>query len=209
MLNIGVLASTRATDLQAVIDAVNSGKLNARISVLISNKKDAYALERAKNHGIKAVLIDINKFSDIEDKEKKREAFDKKASKVLDENNVGLILLIGYMRYFSPWFVNKYKNKIINIHPSLLPKYPGMDRSVHAEVLKNKETISGATLFFVDEGGDTGPIIMQKEVNIEKNETVDSLKEKVQKLEQEIIIKAIDLFEKSKIKVRNNKVIIK
>ena len=209
MLNIGVLASTRATDMQAVIDAINSKKLNARISVVISNKKDAYALERAKNNNIKAVLIDINKFSEIEDKEKKREAFDKKSSEVLDENNAELILLIGYLRYFSPWFVNRYKNRIMNIHPSLLPKYPGMDRSVHAEVLKNKEKFSGATLFFVDEGGDTGPIILQKEVKIGRNETVDSLKEKVQKSEQEIIVKAIDLFEKGKIKVENNKVIIK
>ena len=200
MLNIGILASTRATDMQAVIDAINSGKLNAKISVVISNKKDAYALERAKNNKIKAVLIDINKFSDIKDKEQRREAFDKKASEVLDECSVGLILLIGYMRYFSPWFINKYRNKIINIHPSLLPKYPGIDRSVHAEVLKNKEKISGATLFFVDEGGDTGPIILQKEVKIKRNETVDSLKEKVQKAEQKIIVKAIDLFEKGKIK---------
>src|SRR3989344_1398021 len=114
MLKIGVLASTRATDLQAVIDAIKSKKINARISVLISNKKDAYALERAKNNKIKPVLIDINKFSNIKDKEKKREAFDKEASKILDENNVDLILLIGYLRYFSPWFVNKYRNKIMN-----------------------------------------------------------------------------------------------
>ena len=209
MLKIGVLASTRATDLQAVIDAIKSKKINARISVLISNKKDAYALERAKNNKIKPVLIDINKFSNIKDKEKKREAFDKEASKILDENNVDLILLIGYLRYFSPWFVNKYRNKIMNIHPSLLPKYPGMDRSVHAEVLKNNEKKSGATLFFVDEGADTGPIILQKQVRIDKNETVDSLKEKVQKAEQEIIVKAVDLFEKGKIKIEKNKVIIK
>ena len=209
MLKIGVLASTRATDLQAVIDAIKSKKINARISVLISNKKDAYALERAKNNKIKPVLIDINKFSNIKDKEKKREAFDKEASKILDENNVDLILLIGYLRYFSPWFVNKYRNKIMNIHPSLLPKYPGMDRSVHAEVLKNNEKKSGATLFFVDEGADTGPIILQKQVRIDKNETVDSLKEKVQKAEQEIIVKAVDLFEKGKIKIEKNKIIIK
>jgi folate-dependent phosphoribosylglycinamide formyltransferase PurN len=111
------------------------------------------------------------------------------------------------MRFLSPWFVNKYKNKIMNIHPSLLPKYAGgMDIDVHKEVLKNKEKITGATLHFADEGADTGPIIMQKEVNISKNETVDSLKDKVQKAEQEIIVKAIDLFEKKKIKVEGKKV---
>jgi len=199
MLRLGVLASTRATDLQAIIDAISSKKLNAIISVVISNKKDAFALERARKHNIKAVFIDS--------KGKDGEQYDREIAKVLDENKVELILLIGYMRFLSPWFVNKYKNKIMNIHPSLLPKYAGgMDKDVHAEVLKNKEKITGATLHFVDEGADTGPIIMQKEVRIDKNETVDSLKEKVQKAEQEIILKAIDLFGKGKIKVEGKKV---
>ena len=202
MLNIGILASTKATDLQAVIDAISSKKLNAVISVVVSNKQDAYALERARNHNIKSIFIDS--------KGKDREEFDKEVSKELEKNKVQLILLIGYMRFLSPWFVNKYKNRIMNIHPSLLPKYAGgMDKDVHAEVLKNKEKITGATLHFVDEGADTGPIIMQKEVHIDKNETVDSLKEKVQKREQEIITKAIDLFEKGRIKVEGKKVIIK
>ena len=199
MLRLGVLASTRATDLQAIIDAISSKKLNAIISVVISNKKDAFALERARKHNIKAVFIDS--------KGKDGEQYDREIAKVLDENKVELILLIGYMRFLSPWFVNKYKNKIMNIHPSLLPKYAGgMDKDVHAEVLKNKEKITGATLHFVDEGADTGPIIMQKEVRIDKNETVDSLKEKVQRAEQEIILKAIDLFGKGKIKVEGKKV---
>src|SRR3989344_6677442 len=201
MLRLGVLASTKATDMQAVIDAIKSKKLNAIISVVISNKKDAFALERARKHNIKAVFIDS--------KGKDGEQYDREIAKVLDENNVDLILLIGYMRILSPWFVSKYKNKIMNIHPSLLPKYAGgMDKDVHAEVLKNKETITGATLHFVDEGKDTGPIILQKEVKIENNETVDSLKEKVQKAEQDIIIRAIDLYEKGKIKVKNNMVVI-
>ena len=195
MLRLGVLASTRATDLQAVIDAIKSKKLNAVISVVISNKADAYALERAKNHDIKAVFIDA--------KGKEREKFDKEVAKVLDENKADLILLIGYMRFLSPWFVDKYKNKIMNIHPSLLPAYAGgMDRDVHAEVLKNKEKTTGCTLHFVDESVDAGPIIMQKEVKIDENETVDSLKEKVQKAEQEIIVKAIDLYDKEKIKLK-------
>lgn len=212
MLKIGVLASTRATDLQAVIDAINSRKINAEISVVISDKEDAYALERANNNKIKSVFIDpkvlIAKIKS--DKEKSRENFDKEVAKILDEDEVILILLIGYMRYLSPWFVSKYKNRIMNIHPSLLPKYAGgMDKNVHELVLKNKEKITGATLHFVDEGADTGPIILQKEVKIDKNETVDSLKEKVQRAEQEIIVKAVDLFEKGKIKVEKNKVIIK
>ena len=199
MLRLGILASTKATDLQAVIDAIDSKKLNAVISVVVSSKQDAYALERARSHNIKAFFIDS--------KGKEREQYDREIAKVLDENKADLILLIGYMRFLSHWFVNKYKNRIINIHPSLLPKYAGgMDRDVHAEVLKNREKVTGATLHFVDEGADTGPIIMQKEVKIEKNETADSLKEKVQKAEQEIIVKAIDLFEKKKIKVEGKKV---
>ena len=201
MLRIGILASTKGTDMQAVIDAINSKKLNAVISVVISDKKDAYALERARKHSIKSVFIDA--------KGKDREQYDREIAKDLDENKVELILLIGYMKFLSPWFVNKYKNKIMNIHPSLLPKYAcGMDKNVHAEVLKNKEKITGATLHFVDEGADSGPIIMQKQVNIDKNETVDSLKAKVQKAEQEMIVKAIDLYDKGRIRVANNKVII-
>jgi phosphoribosylglycinamide formyltransferase-1 len=190
MINLGILASTKATDMQAIIDA--------KISVLICNKQDAYALERAKISNIKAAFIDS--------KNKEREDFDKEVAKILDESNAELILTIGYMRFLSPWFVNKYKNKIMNIHPSLLPKYPGMDKAVHAEVLKNKEKVTGATLHFVDEGEDTGPIIFQKEVNIDENETIDTLKPKVQKVEQELLVKAIDLYSKGKIKVENNKV---
>ena len=235
MLRLGILASTKGTDMQAVIDAIISKKLNAVISVVVSDKAEAYALERAKNHNIKAVFLDSREnprhreskilgLSETKSRQfsgprnskkisrakgKDREQYDKELSKILNENNVDLILLIGYMRFLSQWFVTKYKNKIMNIHPSLLPKYAGrMDKDVHAEVLKNNEKVTGATLHFVDEGADTGPIILQKKVKIEKNETVESLKEKVQKAEQEIIVKAIDLFEKGKIKVVGNKMLI-
>ena len=102
----------------------------------------------------------------------------------------------------SGWFVQKWLNKVMNIHPSLLPKYAGgMDINVHEEVLKNKDKVTGCSLIFIDEGADTGPIILQKEVNVDENETVDSLKEKVQKAEQEIIIKGIELFRDKKLKV--------
>ncbi|MBI3027228.1 phosphoribosylglycinamide formyltransferase [Candidatus Woesearchaeota archaeon] len=202
MLRIGVLASTKATDMQAVINAINSKKLNANISVVISDKQDAYALERARKHGIKAVFIDS--------KGKQREKFDSEVAKELDKSKVHLVLLIGYMRILSPWFVSKYKNRIMNIHPSLLPKYAGgMDMNVHAKILKNREKITGATLHFVDEGVDSGPVILQKEVEVNENDTVGSLKEKVQKAEQKIILKAIDLFDKGKIKVDEGKVMIK
>ncbi len=211
IINIGVLASTNATDLQAVIDAIESNQLNAKISVVISDKLTAKALVRANKHDIEAIFIDP-KAEDIlneKDKEKQREIFDKKAAKIFEENNVELILAIGYMRFLSPWFVNKYKNKIMNIHPSLLPKFAGgMDKNVHEAVLEAGEKTTGCTLHFVDEGADTGPIILQKEVPIEEDETVNTLKEKVQKAEQEVIIKAIKLYDEGKIKVEDNKVII-
>ncbi len=199
MLRLGVLASTKATDMQTIIDAINAKKLNATISVVISNKQDAYALERAKKYEIKTIFIDT--------KGKTREEFDKEVAKVLDESKVDLILLIGYMRILSPWFVNKYKNKIMNIHPSLLPAFGGgMDKDVHQEVLNYGCKVTGCTLHFVDERVDAGPIIMQKAVEISENETVNSLKKKVQKAEKEIILNVIDLFSKGKIKVEGKKV---
>lgn len=202
MLRLGVLASTRATDMQAVIDAINAKKLNAVISVVISNKKDAFALGRARNHNIKAVFIDTEG--------REREQFDREVAEELDNSKVDLILLIGYMRILSPWFVGKYKNKIMNIHPSLLPAFAGgMDNDVHQEVLNHGCKITGCTLHFVDESVDSGPIIMQKAVEIDENETTGSLKEKVQKAEQEIILKAIGLYGKGKIKVEGKRTVIK
>ena len=198
-MNIGVLASTKGTDLQAVIDAIEAKQLNVKISVVISNKEDTYILERAKKHNIEAVFIDS--------KGKEREEFDREVNSTLERYNVDLILLIGYMRILSPWFVNKWKNKIMNIHPSLLPAFAGgMDKEVHAKVLKSGVKETGCTLHFVAEAVDAGPIIMQKKVEIDKNETVDSLKEKVQKAEQEVIVKALKLYEAGKVKIEGGKV---
>ena len=198
-MDIGVLGSTRGTDLQSVIDAIGSKQLSSKISVVISNKEDAYILERAKKHNIEAVFIDS--------KGKEREEFDREVNSTLERYNVDLILSIGYMRILSPWFVNKWKNKIMNIHPSLLPAFAGgMDKDVHAKVLKSGVKETGCTLHFVAEDVDAGPIIMQKKVEIDKNETVDSLKEKVQKAEQEVVVKALKLYEAGKVKIEEGKV---
>lgn len=200
ILKIAVLGSTRGTDLQAVIDAVESKKLkDVEISFVLSNKKDAYILERAKKHNLKAIFLDP--------KGKEREEYDKEVDKLLQKHNIELVLLIGYMKLMSSWFVQKWLNKVMNIHPSLLPKYAGgMDKNVHEEVLKNKDKVTGCSLIFIDEGADTGPIILQKEVNVDEGETVDSLKEKVQKAEQKIIIKGIELFRDKKIKIEGRTV---
>lgn len=199
MIHLAVLASTKATDMQAIIDAINAKELDAQISVVISDKLHAYALARANKYDIDAIFVDPNDIS--------REEFDKKVDSVLQQNEVDLILLIGYMRILSSFFVNKWKNKIMNIHPSLLPDFAGgMDKDVHQKVLDSGVKETGCTLHFVTEGVDTGPIILQKRVSIEENETVDTLKEKVQKAEQEIILKAIKLFAEGKIKVEGNEV---
>jgi len=200
-MNIGILGSTRGSDLQAIIDSIEGNSLNSRISVVISNKEDAFILERAKKHNIVTVFI--------ESKSKEREEFDKEINSVLEKYDVDLIILIGYMKILSNWFVKKWKNKIMNIHPSLLPDFAGgMDKDVHAKVLKAGVKETGCTLHFVDEIIDAGPIILQKKVSVEDNETVDSLKEKVQKAEQEIIVKALKLYEENKIKIEGGKVII-
>ena len=192
MVNIGVLASTKATDMQAIIDAINAGKLDARISVVISNKKDAYALERAKKHNIRAIFLDPTG--------KEKGEYDKEIGRVLQNEKVELVLLIGYMKIISPWLVKKWKNRIMNIHPSLLPAFAGgMDKDVHKEVLNAKVKVEEIA----------GPIILQKEVRIEENETVGTLKEKVQKAEQEIILKAIRLYSEGKIRVEGSKVVVK
>jgi len=193
-LKLGVLASTRGTDLQAIIDAIESGGLDAEITIVISNKKDAYALERARKHGIEELFIDPSG--------KTREEFDRVVSRELDARGVELIALIGYMRYLSRWFVNKYKNKIMNVHPSLLPAFAGgMDLNVHKAVLDRGCKVSGCTIHFVDEGADTGPIIIQKPASIGENETVDTLRDKVQELEKQAFVEAVQLFGEGKLKV--------
>lgn len=197
-LSIAVLASTRGTDMQAIIDEIEAGRLDAKISCAVSNKV-CYALERARKHGIETVFIDPEG--------KTREEFDKLAVAELEKRKIELVLLIGYMRILSPYFISRYRNKIMNIHPSLLPAFGGgMDKDVHKDVLDYGCKVTGCTLHFVNEIVDSGPIIFQKAVSVEENDTPDSLKEKVQKAEQEVLIAAIRLFSEGKIKVEGSKV---
>ena len=198
-LKIGVLASTRGTDLQGIIDAINSGKLKDVEIVCVIANKECGALEKAKNAGIEAILIPS--------KGKEREEFDREVAAELDKRGVDLILLIGYMRYLSPWFVHKYENKIMNVHPSLLPAFAGgMDLNVHKAVLDWGVKVTGCTIHFVDEGADTGPIIIQKTVPVEENDTEETLKQKVQALEKEAFIEAIELFRDGRLKVEGRRV---
>jgi len=199
-LKIAVLGSTKGTNLEAVFNAIQKGEIDAEIVTVISDKKNAYILERAKGYGISALFVNPKNFS-------KREDYDKNIIEKLKHEQVELVILIGYMRILCPCFIEQYKNRIINIHPSLLPAFAGgMDLDVHKEVIERGIKVTGCTLHFVDNGTDTGPIILQKAVEISEDDTPQSLKEKVQKGEQEIIIKGIKLFQKGQLKVENGKV---
>ena len=186
MIRLGVLGSTNGTDLQAILDAVSARELDAVVAVVISNRTGAYILERAEINNVSAFFISH--------KGKKREEFDGEITAVLKEHSVDLVLLIGFMRILSPEFCRVWQDRILNVHPSLLPKYAGgMDINVHEEVLKNKDTETGCTIHFVNDVVDAGPILIQKKCNVDPDDTVDSLKTKVQTLEGEAFIEAIKL----------------
>ena len=200
MLEIGILSSTRGSDLPAVVKSIEQGKLRslARIAVIISNKESSGILEKARHYGIENYFLCSRGIGRID--------YDKQVAQRLDRCNVQLIVLIGYMRLFSTWFVEEYQNRIMNIHPSLLPSFSGIDRKVHEDVLKYGCKVSGCTVFFLDEGKDTGPIIMQKVVPVLENDNVDSLRARVQKVEQEILPEAIRLCALGRLEVKARRV---
>lgn len=199
MIRLGILASTKGTDLQAIIDAIEQKKLDADISVVISDKEDAYVLKRAKDHNLKSIFLDP--------KDRSREDYDKEIDMILVKNGVDLVLLIGYMKILSSWFVKRWLNRVMNIHPSLLPAYAGgINLDIYKEVLERGCKVTGPTLIFIDEGADTGPIILQETVAVEDDDSVESLKEKVQKKEGEIIIEGIKLFSDNRLKIEGRRV---
>jgi len=190
MIKLGVIGSTNGTDLQAVLDAISYGELIAKVSVVISNNEKAHILDRAKNNDIPAVFIPH--------RGKTREEFDNEMTAVLKNNQIDLILLIGFMRILSSDFCLEWQGRLLNVHPSLLPKYGGrVDTSVHEEVLKNGDAVTGCTIHFVTEDVDGGPILIQKKCDVVQNDTIDSLKTKVQALEGRAFIEAIQLIQKN------------
>ena len=188
MIKLGVLGSTNGTDLQTILDSIASGELNGEVSVVLSNRKNAYILERAKNYNVPAFFLSH--------KEKSREEFDAEMTAILKEYAVDLVLLIGFMRILSAKFCQEWQDRLLNVHPSLLPKYAGgMDTNVHQDVIINGDTETGCTIHFVTDEVDEGPILIQKKCNVEPDETVDTLKTKVQKLEGMAFIEAIQLIQ--------------
>ncbi|MDP2928859.1 MAG: phosphoribosylglycinamide formyltransferase [Candidatus Omnitrophota bacterium] len=197
-MNIAVLCSGNGTNLQAIIDNVKTGYIPARIALVISDKKEAFALKRAKKAGIETIALDKKDY-------KTREDFDKDVIKHLEKRDVGLVILAGFMRLLSPRFVKEYKNKIINIHPALLPSFKGTHGIKNA--LDSGVKVTGVTVHFVDEDLDSGPIILQKCVEVREDDTEETLLERIHKEEHKIYPEAIKLFVEGKLKVEGRKVV--
>ena len=190
MINLGVLGSTKGTDLQAIINAISEKRLNAKISVVISNNSQAFILKRAQKHGLPTKFISHTG--------KDRNLFDSEITLVLKKYNVEIVLLIGFMRILSSNFCKEWDKRIINVHPSLLPKYSGgMDTNIHEQVLKNGDKETGCTIHFVTSELDAGPILMQSKCQVKSSDTVDTLKERVQQLEGELFIDCINQLDTS------------
>ena len=206
MLKLAVLVSGGGTNLQAIIDAISAGKItNACISVVISNNANAYALERARAHGIEALCISPKDFES-------REAFNQAFLDKLNSYNVDLVVLAGFLVVLPEMMIKEYENRIINIHPSLIPSFCGKGcygLHVHEKALARGVKVSGATVHFVDEGTDTGPIIMQKPVMVEQGDTPEVLQRRVMEQAEWVILpKAIDLIANGKVSVEDGHVII-
>ena len=197
MINIAVLVSGSGTNLQAIIDSINKGYIPARIAFVLSDKKKAFALERAKKAGIETITLDKSDY-------KTREGFDREVVKHLKKKNVELVVLAGFMRLLSPYFTKEYKNKIINVHPALLPSFKGSQGIKDA--LDHGVKVTGVTVHFVDEELDSGPIILQKAVEIKEDDNEETLLARVHKAEHEVYPEAIKLFVEGKIIIEGRKV---
>ena len=203
-LRVGVLASGRGSNLQAIIDAIEAGKLAARIAVVISNKKDAQALERARRHGVADVFLDPAPYKDRPDS---REAYDRAVLDVLRKHNVELVALAGYMKIVTRVLIDAYPNRIMNIHPALLPSFPGLNAQQQALAWGVK--VSGCTVHFVTEGVDIGPIIRQATVPVQENDTVETLEARILAEEHRIYPEAIQLFAEGRLSVEGRRVRIR
>ena len=207
MLKIAVCVSGGGTNLQAIIDAVENGTItNTEIKVVISNNKNAYALERAKNHNIEGICISPKEYDT-------RAEFNKAFLEKLDSYEVDLVVLAGFLVVIPPEMIAKYRNRIINVHPSLIPSFCGTGfygLKVHEGALARGVKVTGATVHFVDEGTDTGPIIFQKTVEVQDDDTAEVLQKRVMEQAEWVIMpKAIDAIANGRVSIVGNKVIVK
>ena len=196
---MAVLISGSGTNLQAIIDAIEAQRLDAKIQVVLSNRADAYGLVRAKNHGIPVEVLDHKRFPS-------REAFDQAVVDILRAREVELAVLAGFMRLLSPVFVSAYSNRIMNIHPALLPAFPGLH--VQKKALEHGVRFSGCTVHFVNEACDEGPIIIQAVVPVFPDDTEESLAARILEQEHRIFPRAIQLYSEGRLRVEGRKVLV-
>lgn len=190
MRKIAVFASGSGSDFQSIIDGVSEGRINGEIVLLIASKEGIFAIERAKKAGIAYKVFDKSEFETLE-------AMDKQIIAALDEAQTNLVVLAGYLNILTPALVSAYRNKIINIHPSLIPNHCGKGfygMRVHRAVIAAGDKTSGATVHFVDEGADTGAIIMQKSVPVLEGDTAESLQQRVLELEHKMLPEAVAML---------------
>ncbi|MDZ4343202.1 MAG: phosphoribosylglycinamide formyltransferase [Candidatus Binatia bacterium] len=196
---IGVLVSGSGTNLQAIIDEIEAKRLDAKIEVVLSNKADAYGLVRAKNHRIATEVLDHKQFSS-------REAYDQAVVDILHARGVELVVLAGFMRLLSPVFVKAYSNRIMNIHPALLPSFPGLH--VQKKAVDHGVRFSGCTVHFVNEECDEGPIIIQAVVPVFPDDSEESLAARILKQEHRIYPRAIQLYAEGRLHVEGRRVLV-
>ena len=196
-LSLAILLSGNGTNLQAIIDSIDSGQLKADIKIVISNNKDAFGLERAKINSIKNLCIDHKDFAD-------RKSFDERLLEEVKQEKIDFIVLAGFMRILGTNFIRNFPNKILTIHPSLLPKYPGLN--THKKVLENKDKEHGVTVHLVDEGLDSGPIIGSMKLKVIDGEKESDLERRIHKMEHYIYPKILSEFQEGKISTTDNKI---
>lgn len=197
--NISFLVSGRGSNFQALAEKVQQGYINADIKIVISDRRDAPVLKKAEMMGIDSLFIDPKKFSS-------REAHEREILHILLDKGTDLVVAAGYMRLLTPVFIEPFRNRIINIHPSLLPSFPGKD--AQAQAIAHGVKIAGCTCHFIDEGTDTGPIIMQAAINVTQDDTADTLSHKILVQEHKILAESVKLFCEERIKIENRKVYI-
>jgi phosphoribosylglycinamide formyltransferase 1 len=200
-LRVAVLASGRGSNLQAIIDAIEAGQVQAQIVAVISNKKDAVALDRARKHGLPELFVDPKPFAGQPDS---REAYDRVLLEVLQQQHVELVLLAGYMKIVTAVLVNAFANRMMNIHPSLLPSFPGLD--VQKKAIDWGCKLAGCTVHFVTEGVDEGPIIVQAAVPVLDSDTPEALAARILEQEHKIYPQAVQLFAEGRLKVNGRQV---
>lgn len=202
-LRVAVLASGRGSNLQSVIDAIEAGQVQATIVAVISNKRDAVALERARKHGLTDIFVDPKPFAGRPDS---REAYDLSLLEILQQHEVELVLLAGYMKIVTAVLVKAYANRMMNIHPSLLPSFPGLD--VQKKAIDWGCKLAGCTVHFVTEGVDEGPIIIQAAVPILDDDTSETLAARILVQEHNIYPRAVQLFAEGRLRVDGRRVLI-